>query len=355
MYQSSHRPAVSVIVPYRPDDGCRDRVWAWLKRRWSTTGWEVVTGTCPPGPWVKGIAVADAAARASGDVIVVADADCLSETGIGEAVDAVTSGARWAVPHTAVHRLSRHATSAVLDGGPIGGPLEQRPYKGVTGGGIVVLSRDALAECPMDPRFAGWGQEDQAWGLALTTLYGEPPRSTEPLWHLWHEPQDRLSRSTGSMGGRMLLRQYQSAAGDPGRIRALLAEKDETREPGMSEMWVYRNKNSGDEHAFPERHARLDRLGNWDLVSQPQKPEPRPETEPAGMTLVVAPALPAGITEPVALPVTRGETGEQIATVRVPGRPAVNRPKSEWVSYAQSIGVQDAESMPKTALIRACG
>lgn len=222
---------VSVLVPYRADGGHRDAAWAWAAERWKQQhpDWQVVTGTCPDGPWRKGVAVADAASRADGDVVVVADADVWSD-GIGAAVDAVLAGAPWAIPHGRVHRLSETATAQVLAGADpkvaaeaIDG-LARTPYLGVEGGGLVVLPAEALARVPMDPRFAGWGQDDQSWALALGTILGKRHRGAAPLYHLWHPPLPRLNSHVGSPESHALHVRYQYAARSRPAMRALLAE-----------------------------------------------------------------------------------------------------------------------------------
>lgn len=221
------RPAVrvSVLVPFRPDGGWRDRSWQWVRARWAEVfpSWQVVVGGCQDGPWVKAHAVADALTRADGDVLVVGDSDVWTD-GIADAVQAVADGHAWAVPHRLVHRLDQASTLDVLAGGPLGGTLTQRAYGGMVGGGVVVLSQGAYEACPLDPRFQGWGQEDQSWGVALTTMYGQPWRGGADLWHLHHEPQPRMSRSTGCMEGRKLARRYQGAAGDRDAMASLIEE-----------------------------------------------------------------------------------------------------------------------------------
>lgn len=271
--------SVSVVVPWRADSGHRDAAWQYLRPRWEATG-EVVEGTRPDGPWVKALAVRDALTRASGDLLVIADADVYCDP--RPALAAVDAGSAWAVPHLQVHRLTPEATAAVLAGGPLGGAVEQRPYRGMIGGGVVVLPRVMYEACPLDTRFAGWGQEDQAWGIALTALHGPPWRGTADLWHLWHPPQERISRSTGSMVGRYLLDQYVAAA-DEGRMREYLdrLRAEATRE---KTMFVYRNKHDPSSvHEFPTRNARLDSLGNWELIEEPDSQHasaaPAPEVE----------------------------------------------------------------------------
>lgn len=199
---------ISVLVPWRPSPE-RQRVWDALRPRWEALGYEVIEGTCV-GPWSKGTAVAEALARASHKVLVVADADVWCD-GLEWATAEVYGGSPWAIPHYRVVRL-----------GPDGNRAE-RPYPGVAGGGLVVLARETYEQCPIDPRFEGWGQEDEAWGHALRTLYGKPRRGLADLTHYWHPPQQRQNRAIGSPEGAALLRRY-LAARTPQAIREILQE-----------------------------------------------------------------------------------------------------------------------------------
>lgn len=227
--------AVSVIIPWRPSP---DRVplWTFLRPWWESRGWQIVEGTCPDGPWRKGLAVANGVSRATGDILVIADADVWCD-GVDEAVHHVSTGHPWAVPHLMVHRLTKAATNRMLVGiqrpfATDGPDLERPPYAGQRAGGIVVMHHTVWDHAPLDPRFADWGQEDEAWNLALTVLAGEPwrpldGRPTSNLWHLWHEPQPRLLPGLGSDDSLALFKRYQQAsiAADPrAAMAALLAE-----------------------------------------------------------------------------------------------------------------------------------
>lgn len=223
-------PAVSVLVPYRFDGAERAQAWAHVQAWWRQQhpGWQLVTGTCPPGPWRKALAVADALTRADADVLVVADADVICPE-VGAAVEQVASGrAPWAIPHGMVFRLTEPASRAVYAGAL---PATQRsnvartPYVGVEGGGITVLPRTTYEKVPLDPRFRAWGQEDEAWAAALNILAGRRWRGNAPLWHLWHPPMRRTNSRVGNDQGWSLWRRYETAARrGPAAMRALLDE-----------------------------------------------------------------------------------------------------------------------------------
>ncbi len=209
-------PEVSVVIPYeRSGDPHREAAYRWVTTWWAEhhPGYEVVTGTCPVGSWSKGVAVADGLARATGPIVIYADADVWCDS-VQAAVDAVREGAGWATPHKRVKRLTAAATAQVIAGERpcrIGGYLAEPPYLGCPAGGIVVASREVHEEVPVDPRFMGWGQEDEARTQALTRLVGPPHRVAADLWHLWHRPPTRQTRKWGSEESRAMYRRYSDA------------------------------------------------------------------------------------------------------------------------------------------------
>jgi hypothetical protein len=192
--------------------------------------YEVVLGTHDPdAPWNKAVAVARGLREAHGEVLVVADADCIAPA-LENAVRAVSGGHPWAMPHRKVHRLGQVATQRVYQGDdPATFPktrdwYAQLPYEGFAGGGVIVLPTKTYRQIPLDVAFEGWGQEDEAWAIALNHLAGScwrPPG--QPLWHLWHPPQKRLNRYAGSKQSTARLRSYKQAA-RAGGLRGLLAE-----------------------------------------------------------------------------------------------------------------------------------
>lgn len=221
---------VSVLIPFTPGCPHREAAFEWVFRWYSLVlpEWEMILGASPDGPYSRSSAILDAAASATGDVLVVADADVWCDP---HAAVLAALGSGWAVPHRLIHRLSRRSTDLVLDGEDWRGlPLsedneqDRLPYPGNDTGTMVVLTRSAFEAAPPDPRFAGWGQEDEAWGMALRTLVGRPWRGTEDLVHLWHPPQERISRRIGNRGNLALLRRYQQAKDRPSRMRPLVAE-----------------------------------------------------------------------------------------------------------------------------------
>lgn len=168
-------------------------------------------------PWCKASAVANALGRLKDErILIIADADSFCP-GTIEAVKAVRNGVPWAMPHLKVYRMSEDGTKKIYGGIKPGSltssrsSFDQDPYKGFEGGGITVLSRETYINCPLDPGFVGWGQEDEAWAMALNGLYGAPWRGVAPLYHLWHEKPPRMDRYAGSPSSVARLDAYKEA------------------------------------------------------------------------------------------------------------------------------------------------
>jgi hypothetical protein len=217
--------SVCVLIPWRTSD-CpyRTRALAWVLARHAENGWPVVIGHHDDGPWVKALAVSDALAQTNAETLVVADADVWAD-GLTEAVERVQDGTHWAVPHRGVHRLTERATGVLTATGERDvTDLAERAYLGVEGGGALVIQRNVYEACPIDPRFAGWGSEDEAHSMALRALYGPPHRSKQPLVHLWHPPQERATRRRGSLESWDLRKRYARAKDNPDAMRALIEE-----------------------------------------------------------------------------------------------------------------------------------
>lgn len=229
---------VAVVVPWRPGCPHRQAALDWVLAAYAShhPDWDVVLGTSAEGPFSRSQAILDAAHRTDADVVVVADSDVwVDPDAMRTAVEASVHG--WAIPHTLIHRLSPESTAKVLGGADWRGlPLstdntqDRRPYRGHETGTLVVFRRDVLDDVSPDPRFVGWGAEDDAWAYALRCLAGPPWRGPADLVHLWHPPQPRLSRRVGSRESRALLERYRRARRDPDAMRALVDEAARARQ-----------------------------------------------------------------------------------------------------------------------------
>lgn len=212
---------ISAIIPWRAGCPDRERSLTWVIQYLENLVDEVVIGEIT-GEWCKAKAVAEGLRETSGDVLVIHDADVFIEAEwLGECLGALYSH-DWASPHVWVNRLqSSDANDRVMAGSNPWAEPRQR-HQAFLGGGIVVLPRIVYEDCPLDPRYEGWGQEDESWAKALTALYGEPFRGQHDLWHLWHPPQKRLNRRWGSAPSMELFDRYNTA--NTLQIRTLIEE-----------------------------------------------------------------------------------------------------------------------------------
>ena len=130
--------SVSVVVPWRGGCAHRERAWEWVQAWYAELHpeFEIVVGEAEDGDgWRKANAVLAGARRASGDVIVVADADVVTD--LAPAIANVDRSG-WAVPHLRVIRLDEAGTTRFMAGerdeanlptvtGALGRPLAPLP------------------------------------------------------------------------------------------------------------------------------------------------------------------------------------------------------------------------------------
>ena len=243
---------ISLIVPFRTDNAERERNWLWLAEYWKAAlpEAEVVIGTDGSTPFCKTHAVNSAFTRATGDVIVILDADCYISAGtIREAARQIRSARRrgrhlWFVPYRRFYRLTEAASLRLLASGPADpAGLADPPVPGdldAPGGGesfghwygalIQVMPREAFTRVGgMDERFKGWGGEDISFMHAVDTLYGRHKTINGPVYHVHHPTIKGKWKFTRQWQGQdgpetndWLSTRYSDAVGDKARMRRLI-------------------------------------------------------------------------------------------------------------------------------------
>jgi hypothetical protein len=220
--------SITVLVPWSDTGPERAAAWAWVRSRYESAGLHVVTGHSDASGFSRTGAILDARGRTDADVLIVADADVWCDDVDELVAQAFVHG--WAIPNL-LYRLSAESTDQVLAGASWRGlplstdnPQDSQPYRVHPAGTLLALTAETFDAAPPDPRFVGWGQEDDAWAITLRTLVGPPTRIPADVVHLWHPPQPRRTRVVGNEANVRLLRRYQRAQRRPDRIRALLEE-----------------------------------------------------------------------------------------------------------------------------------
>lgn len=227
---------VHVVIPHRATDPTRSANCA-VVANWWAEAMRLRVNLCDdpnPGGFNRGRAL-NAGVRALGaerfDVLVLADGDLIPDRGsIEQAIGAVAAGSApgYVVPFTEVRYLSQGSTAAVVDGdeAPHDGEVEGVWDRLSTGGINVVRVETFERVRGFDPRFTGWGFEDAAWDIAVSTLVGPTRWIPGAVYHLWHPPGRDPEAST-YQAGLDLCRRYEAAAGaeNPGSaVRALIEE-----------------------------------------------------------------------------------------------------------------------------------
>lgn len=219
-------PDVSVLVPWRTDNGPREVGYRWVMPRWEASGLEVVEGRdSGVGLWNISQALNDARSRVTGDYLVVMGADHIPDPDHIRARIAELDGGPWCVLFAAREVLTEKATQRLLAGRtlPPGRSVLRTRQEAP---GIVAVRADVWdALGGRDERFAGWGGEDRAFNYAITTLFGPSPAPRGTVRDLWHPEVPRSERARN----HPLRDRYAAASGHAEAISELLAEAKSAR------------------------------------------------------------------------------------------------------------------------------
>ena len=230
--------STSIVVPWRPDGGQRDRLWAWCRRWWESElpGAEIVECDSGDELFTRGRSLNIGAQKATGDLLILADADTVVSD-VHAAIDLVDNG--WVIAYEAnrYYRLTEEETERWLKWAP--GFIEEPPrpddlrmYRNEYGpltswSGVLVMRRSSFATAGgFDPRFVGWGHEDFGFMEAMNTLVSPVWRSpgfAVQLWH-FHDETQRFGQPN-EPANRELVNRYGAASGNREAMLALVAER----------------------------------------------------------------------------------------------------------------------------------
>ena len=242
-------------------------VWQWLEKYWRyhLPGIEIVVGRDFRSEneglvYSKTSAVNEAFSRCTGDIIVIADADCYIDTHVISHCARRLRAARkakvrtWFVPYRHIYRLTEAATALLLKSNPkkplvFPSPPPPDDVESTQGSAhghrfgamITVMPREAFVLVKgMDPRFRGWGGEDASFVRLLDTLWGKHTNTPNDVLHCWHPKNLEPGTYTDPTGEKWEIREwngqttrrandwlskrYMAATNDPVKMRALIEE-----------------------------------------------------------------------------------------------------------------------------------
>lgn len=199
---------ISVLIPWRTDNGPRQEALDFILPMWDELGVEVCIGEDDPdGPFNCARSQNRAFRKATGDNLVMFGADCIPTLTALSGVEAGLQRYPWFPLYGQTGYYSKDSTAKIL--------RSEKPYQGEPFEhlvpfctGVIALSRSAYEETGgMDERFAGWGMEDAAFRRTLYLLFGDGPASQETLACLWHEES---ARGNSSENNWALVREYEA-------------------------------------------------------------------------------------------------------------------------------------------------
>jgi len=220
--QEGRQVDVSILLPWRPDGGIRDRVfYDYVLPKWQETGADICVGEDDPtGPFNCSRAQNRAFRQAKHDLLFMIGADTLPlyRTDMLDArLCALAFG--WVPLFSQTGYYTKEGTEQILSGAdPDSIELD---YVLPFCTGPVALTRDAyVATGGMDERFSGWGYEDAAFRQTLAGLFGAPPALPSTARCLWHEVDHRIAVSPNEV----LMRDYTPLT-DPVKTQAYLDQR----------------------------------------------------------------------------------------------------------------------------------
>lgn len=222
---------VSILIPYKPDSGIRDRNFHWVKEFYEKMfpEAEICVGVSEEEPFNRAQAINRAAKQATRDLFVIIDGDIFCDPEVMK--DAVEHAikAPWVIPFRKIVRITEENSRMLLETSPTW-PVEVTEFELIHTsefthlGGFNVISRDHfLAVGGFDERFSGWGGEDDAFSCAVNTLCGRYKRLEHTIYHLWHPVVGYENNPKGERN-LMLRELYYEAENDKAKMKRVLSQ-----------------------------------------------------------------------------------------------------------------------------------
>lgn len=192
------QPTVSVLFPFRGDGGWRDTIFDKVVARYAAyyPDAQICIGQNSDEPFCRSAARNDAFEQATGDILIVNDADTFcTKSSLDSAIELVTTGdEKFVLPYDVYFNVSRVETEQWLSvpstsfSFPPEMPEGSYEHRLLTAeSGVLVVSREAWENANgYDERFIGYGWEDNAFISALTQANGQGLKIRGTAYHLYH-------------------------------------------------------------------------------------------------------------------------------------------------------------------------
>ncbi len=181
-------PEISLLIPYKPSDEWRTKVFNWGIERYKKIfpEFEVCIGQTNDTPFNRSRAINIAASKATKDKFCIVDIDTLFTRNVFKKFTLETYG-RVAVGNS--FNLSKKSTHELLKQAP---PINTQlslssSIPNISNNFLCYITRECFDGINgFDESFCGWGYEDKAFYKALSIYYGNPQTMYGNVFHIWH-------------------------------------------------------------------------------------------------------------------------------------------------------------------------
>lgn len=223
-------PELSVLMPYKPDNGHRDEVFHWVSvfyRKYLPFA-EICIGYSKSTLFSRAQAINDAAQKAQTDLFLIADTDIFYDPGIIIEARAMLRSHAWIIPFNKVLDIQQACTQHLLRNEPewpLVMPVQGNIRAYGSKGGLTLIPREHFeAVNGLDERFIGWGGEDDAFACSMDTLCGKHYRMNKAINHLWH-PSLKKNGNPNYSNNYSLYLKYSQATGNIAAMRDLISQR----------------------------------------------------------------------------------------------------------------------------------
>lgn len=225
---------VSILFPYKSDNGSRDIAFKWVKRFYEKYLPDVEIcigeGECQGNQFSRSIAINNAAKQAKRDIFAIVDNDIFYDPEIIPKAIKLLDEHPWVIPFEKKHFINRESTNSLLNLAPkwpISIELEKHTPDKMKKSGLVIVPRDKFEIVKgFDERFCGWGGEDTAFVYAMNTLCGKYVSLDAEIYHLWHSHGGQKAHGNPYFQeNKKLIRRYRHATRNTGEMEKLINEE----------------------------------------------------------------------------------------------------------------------------------